>query len=155
MRTAPGAPTAGRGPAVVILAIFGLMIAGGLLLAIVIRPGIEPPASIADDPLLVRGHGFYRANCATCHGVDGHVADNLATGVRPSDLASGRWKHGDRPSDLLRVIREGVAGSAMPGWAGAPEADRRAVAAYVYHLAGRTIPAALTDGSGGHERPQP
>ena len=142
MSTTEGLPGPNR-TAIAAMIGLGLLIAVGLGAAILLRPTVPPPPRlVGSDPLLARGYGFYRANCVTCHGPDGRGAKGLAEGVRPSDL-TGRWKHGDRPEHVLQVLRDGVPGTPMPGWAGFPEADRRAVAAYLYSLAGREVPGAL------------
>ena len=106
-----------------------------------------PPAAIAADPLLVRGRAIFLERCVSCHGPagkgDGPLAKGL-TGPAPRNLVEDRWKYGDRPEQVLRVLEEGVKDAQMPAWGGAyGPADLKAVAAYVYHLGGRPIPGAL------------
>lgn len=125
----------------------------GLLLAalagyrLLDSPAEPPPPAIADDPTLVRGREIFLERCVSCHGPagrgDGPLAKGL-TGPPPRDLAGEPWKHGDRPEQVLNVLENGVRDSQMPAWSGTygPD-DLKAVAAYVYHLADRPVPAAL------------
>ena len=131
----------------IILAIASLPICGFLAYrTLSIRP-VPPPAKIAGDPLLVRGREIYLDRCASCHGPtgrgDGPLAKGL-TGPLPRNLAQDPWKHGDGPEKVLAVLADGVKDAQMPGWSGTygPD-DLKAVAAYVYEIAGRPVPEAL------------
>lgn len=124
------------------------VVAGGVLaFGLLRKPVAPPPAAIANDPLLVAGRAVFLDRCVSCHGAagkgDGPIARGLS-GPPVGDLSDAHWKHGDRPEQVVAVIDKGVANSAMPGWGrtlGA--ADLRAVAAYVYYLAGRGAPEPL------------
>jgi len=110
-------------------------------------PAEPPPAAIAGDPVLLRGREIYLERCLTCHGVagrgDGPIARGLA-GPAPRNLVEDPWKHGDRPEQVLAVLRVGVKDAAMPAWGGIyGDDDLRAVAGYVYFLAHRPVPEAL------------
>jgi cytochrome c oxidase cbb3-type subunit 3 len=124
------------------------LVAGAVTAFSLLRaPASPPPAAIADDPLLVEGRAVYLARCVSCHGDsgrgDGPIARGLA-GPPVGDLTDARWKHGDRPDQVLAVVAQGVPNSAMPPWK-STLSDRalHAVAAYAYYLAGRPVPAAL------------
>ena len=146
--TPPGAGL--PGPALsrpVLLAIAVILFVAGLAYDRLGRR-VEPiPAVIAADPLLSRGREIYLDRCLSCHGPsgkgDGPLAKGL-TGPPPRNLADEPWKHGDKPEQVLTVIADGVKDAQMPGWAGnyGPE-DLKAVAAYVYQIAGRPVPEAL------------
>lgn len=133
-----------RAPWWIALAIFG-MVLGGVCAVVVLGTRREPPPpEIAADPLLVRGREIYLDRCASCHGPSGRGDGPLAkglTGPAPRNLAQDPWKYGERPEQVLTVLAEGVKDAQMPGWAGTygPE-DLRAVAAYVYQVAGKPIP---------------
>lgn len=121
-----------------------LVIAGAVAFSLLRRPIGPPPAAIAGDPLLVEGREIYLSRCVSCHGPngrgDGPIAKGL-TGPPPRDLTSAEWKHGDRPEQVLQVVIQGVKDTSMPGWKGTLSASElKAVSAYVFYLAGRTVP---------------
>jgi mono/diheme cytochrome c family protein len=145
----PQAP-AGGSPAVsptIVLTIAILLFVGGMAYQrLSVRSEPIPPA-IAADPLLSRGREIYLDRCLSCHGPagkgDGPLAKGL-TGPPPRNLAEEPWKHGEKPEQVLTVLADGVKDAQMPGWAGTygPE-DLKAVAAYVYQIAGKPVPDAL------------
>jgi cytochrome c oxidase cbb3-type subunit 3 len=111
------------------------------------KPASPPPAAIASDPLLIEGREVYLARCVSCHGEsgrgDGPIAHGLA-GPPVGDLTDSRWKHGERPDQVLAVVAQGVPNSAMPPWKTTlSDRELHAVTAYTYHLAGRPVPPAL------------
>ena len=57
------------------------------------------------------GEGVYAQNCAPCH------AAGLEGLIGPS-LIDEEWVHGGTPSDVIRVIREGVLDKGMVAWEG-------------------------------------
>jgi cytochrome c oxidase cbb3-type subunit 3 len=131
--------------------IFGallVMVLGGLAAFNTLRPSATPPpAEIASDPVLVRGREVYLDRCASCHGPlgrgDGPTAKGLP-GPPVGNLTDAKWKHGDRPEQVVGVIRGGVKGAQMPAWNGLISDDSiKSVAAYVYHLSGREVPGEL------------
>jgi cytochrome c oxidase cbb3-type subunit 3 len=133
-------PAARRG---ILAGLAVLVVVAGAVLWFVEGRTKPPPRSIASDPLLVEGHELYRARCLSCHGEtgrgDGPIAKGLA-GPPVGDLTDGRFKHGDQPDQVRRIIEKGVKDTAMPGWKGMVS-DRQieAVTAYVLHLAGRPV----------------
>ena len=121
-----------------------LAVAGALAFVTLRQAAGPPPAEIAEDRVLVRGREVYLDRCASCHGQtgkgDGPTAKNLV-GPPVGNLTDAEWKHGDKPGDVLDVILNGVRDTQMPGWGRyLSPADAKAVAAYVYHLGGRTVP---------------
>ncbi|MFO0908123.1 MAG: c-type cytochrome [Isosphaeraceae bacterium] len=118
------------------------------------------PAELADDPLLQQGYDVYMARCVSCHGEkgkgDGPIAKGLTGGPPPRDLTAGQWKHGDRPEQVVEVISAGLPGTNMSGYGKYRilSADEiRAVAAYVYRLAGREVPRELRQADAGTPDP--
>ncbi len=94
-------------------------------------------AQTADHP----GKPVYDKWCAGCHGVDGQ-GDGPAAGYmlpRPRDFTLGQYQirstaSGELPTDadLLRIIDDGMPGTAMPGWREQlSDADRRDLVAYI------------------------
>jgi cytochrome c oxidase cbb3-type subunit III len=69
------------------------------------------------------GSRLYRNNCFACHGPDG----NSIPGV---DFRRGQFKRASSDEDLLRVIANGVPGTAMPPTA-ANDSARLALVAYL------------------------
>lgn len=108
MRT-PRAPSTGR------------MAAGaGILLAALIAAAV--PARAQEAPA---GIAVYQKWCAGCHGAEG-AADGPAADYmlpRPRDFTMGLYEirttgSGELPTDadILRIIDDGMPGTAMPGW---------------------------------------
>lgn len=137
-----------------------LMLAGGLVVLGLVAGGayslLRPSAGEADekvkrDPLLSKGRELYLQRCNSCHGNlgrgDGPIAKSLS-GPPPGDLTDGKWKHGDRPDQVVGVIGKGIPGTSMAAWAVAfSEPEIRALAAYVYHLEGKDVPRELREES--------
>jgi cytochrome c oxidase cbb3-type subunit 2 len=102
-----------------------------------------PPASAATS----RGKAVYDAHCVECHGTsgkgDGPASMTLVP--HPRDFTSGRYKirsteSGSLPTDddLLRSVRQGLYGTAMPGWDKLlSDDDIHAVVDYIKGLAPR------------------
>ena len=141
----PSRPAAHPATVLWVFVALALMGVAGALAFVMLRPSAgPPPAEIASDAVLVRGREVFLDRCASCHGQsgkgDGPTAKGLP-GPPVGNLTDGEWKHGDRPGDVLNVVLNGVPNSQMPAWGRylAP-ADVRAVAAYIYHLAGRPVP---------------
>jgi cytochrome c oxidase cbb3-type subunit III len=131
----------------IFLAMLGLLSAGFVAFQLLSKPAGPPPPEVAKDPLLSRGRLIYLARCAVCHGNggrgDGPIASSLI-GPPVGNLTDAEWKHGDRPEQVLSVIRQGVPNTRMDGWGNVLDPpDVNAVAAYVYYLAKRPVPDAL------------
>ncbi len=103
--------------------------------------------TLAQPAAASRGKQIYDAHCVECHGTSGKgdgPASHLMT-PRPRDFTSAKYKirsteTGSLPTDddLLRSVRQGLYGSAMPGWQKIlPEDDVRAVVDYVKTLSPR------------------
>jgi cytochrome c oxidase cbb3-type subunit 2 len=93
------------------------------------------------------GQQVYDAHCVECHGTTGRgdgPAAHLLT-PRPRDFTTARYKirsteSGNLPTDddLLRSVRQGLYGTAMPGWQTIlPDTDLRAVVDYVKNFSPR------------------
>ena len=80
------------------------------------------------------GERLYQENCAFCHAADGSGRNWIGRFLEPHprDLTDPRFAaRMDRPK-LVRAIRDGVPGSAMPAWKQVlGDAEIEAVAAYV------------------------
>ena len=66
---------------------------------------LAPLAAAADGPAEIVA--LYEEKCMACHMADGKAA------VEDMSLADAKWKHGSKLADIVKVIREGVEGTAM------------------------------------------
>jgi mono/diheme cytochrome c family protein len=114
---------------------------------------------------LADGSRLYRRQCLQCHGLSGDGRGPTGPWIdpHPRDFRRGAFKFvttGDglkpRRADLLRTIRYGLRGTAMPAFGLLPDADREALAGFVVYLSVRgqvefqTL-AALADEATGEE----
>lgn len=95
---------------------------------------------------LLQGEIVFNKNCAQCHGITGDGAGKAAEYLypRPRDYRRGVFKftstpYGAKPlrADLIRTVRNGAKGTAMPSFALLPEEDLQAVVDYVLVLTHR------------------
>lgn len=109
-----------------------------LVAAWILWPGTRP--ADAQDP--ERGGKLYERYCATCHGPQG-AGDGPAAYLlspKPRDFTRGEFRlvttgNGvPTDDDLLRVITNGMPGSAMPPWDRLAEEDRRLLVGKVQQL---------------------
>lgn len=141
------------------------------------QTGISTPAA---PPEAQRGKVVYDQHCVECHGTTGRgdgPAAHLLT-PHPRDFALARYKirsteTGTLPTDddLLRSVRQGLYGTAMPGWQQLlSEDDIHAVVTYIKTFSPRfaqeppqsivpgpqppTSPASMTRGAAVYERLQ-
>jgi mono/diheme cytochrome c family protein len=98
-----------------------------------------------DDDTLAKGSALYRVNCLHCHGLTGNGRGPTAAWVNPHprDFRQGVFKFTStmggnerkpRREDLLRTVRMGVEGTAMPSFGLHPEDELEALVSYVIHL---------------------
>lgn len=88
------------------------------------------------------GEASYARNCAVCHGAEGRGDGQAAylLDPKPRDFRRGELRLISTDNlvaadeDILRTIRQGVPGTAMPSWAQLPEAEQRALVAQVRGL---------------------
>jgi cytochrome c oxidase cbb3-type subunit III len=62
------------------------------------------------------GARLFSASCAPCHGRSGEGAQGQSEGLKPPDLTSGVFRHGNRDEDIFQVIAKGVPGGGMPSF---------------------------------------
>ncbi len=100
---------------------------------------VAPPLAGAQD--LQRGQRLYDRWCAECHGFEGKGDGAAAPYMlpRPRDFTLGLYQirttaNGELPTDadLVRVIKVGMPGTAMPGWSSRfNDAEIRDMVAYI------------------------
>ena len=106
------------------LLFLGVMLMALSLPATLFAQEAQPPDAVKTD-LLEKGKQVYFKRCVWCHGVegggDGPSADRLFT--RPRNFIQGTFKirqtdSGELPleEDLIRTVKNGLPGSAMPAW---------------------------------------
>jgi len=95
------------------------------------------PSAPAAPPQVAAAASLYQAQCAACHGATGQGdgAAGIALEPRPvafTDRARARVRSAFA---LYQVIGQGIEGTAMPGFAALPEAERWALAFYLGQFA--------------------
>jgi len=87
--------------------------------------------------------GLYREHCATCHGVDGGGKGPAAALLTPypRDFRPGVFKfkstgRADKPThdDLLKLLKRGIPGTAMPSFATVNDGDLESLVQYTIYL---------------------
>ena len=90
--------------------------------------------------------GLYREHCSHCHGISGDGAGPTAAFLNPypRDYRKGIFKFkstesGAKPTrdDLVKVLKQGIHGTAMPSFLLLPEPETEALVEYVRYLAVR------------------
>lgn len=83
-------------------------------------------AALAENPeAIAKGETAYRQMCFACHGA--HLEGAAGPSLNDSD-----WLHGNRPSDILRVITKGVSEKGMmPYEAIYDEPTRKGLVAFI------------------------
>jgi len=98
---------------------------------------------VGRDEVSQEPRGLYRRHCAHCHGVTGDGMGPTARFLKPypRDYRPGRYKFKltkgtQKPSkaDLMRTLREGIPGTAMPSFGVLPEDELVALVDYVVYL---------------------
>lgn len=100
-----------------------------------------------DPTTLDRGSELYRRHCLQCHGLTGNGRGHTAPWINPHprDFRKGMFKFTSssqnqgparkaRREDLLRTLRLGVEGTAMPAFGILPPEELEVLASYVIHL---------------------
>ncbi len=100
------------------------------------RPGVPPDK-------LALGSGVYKAKCAQCHGMTGDGRGPTGSWVypHPRDFRLAKFKYvsstgGGLPTrdDLVAMVKVGIAGNSMPGFAMLPPDQLEAVVEYMLFL---------------------
>jgi len=104
------------------------------------------PIAPAQVPDLRRGAQLFQAQCAACHGAQGHGDGPAAARLDPKPTALAEPLRAKERSlfALHQIISSGVNGTAMASFGALPDADRWALAFFV-----GTLPHAESDSSAG------
>jgi quinoprotein glucose dehydrogenase len=76
-----------------------------LLAAFGARPAFAQRFHVANEA--EQGERVYEATCITCHGLEGDEVPGI-------DFGKGRFRRVNSDADLVRIIKDGVPGTAMP-----------------------------------------
>jgi len=104
--------------------------------------GITPEmilAAAGNQESVAAGMQVFKANCAACHGVQGN-------GLVGPNLTDKYWIHGSGPTNVYKVISQGVAAKGMPPWGHLGEEKMKLAAAYVLSIKGKNIPGKAPQG---------
>lgn len=95
----------------------------------------ESLVALSRDPATVQaGRGVFAQSCVACHAANG------GGGIGPN-LTDSAWLHGNRPTQMLTTVNEGVLTRGMPAWGPQLGLDRvQAVTAYVMTLRDTNVP---------------
>src|SRR5437588_10400095 len=85
---------------------------------------VKLPGNHAD---LARGEKLFQVHCARCHGAKGE-------GSRGPALTRAKLPRAPDDGALLKVVREGIRGTEMPGASAMSDREMRQVAAYARSL---------------------
>ena len=95
---------------------------------------------MAENGAAARGKKAYGRYCVSCHGLDGdgrgYEAQHLDPTPRNFTKGAFKWRTTlsgqiPRDEDLLRTIRDGLYGTAMPPWGALADQDLKDLVAYV------------------------
>ncbi|MEW4570616.1 c-type cytochrome [Tautonia sp. JC769] len=140
-----GSSTGGRG-FLIVVAVVAVLVVAAIAGRSLMPPGAGGGGG-ASGGAVAEGKRLFEARCSSCHGNSGRGDGPIARGLSgpgPGDLTDDDWKHGDQPDQVIAVIAKGVPGTQMAGWDSAfDEGQIRALAAYMYRLAGREAPGEL------------
>lgn len=74
------------------------------------RPTEDVLVALArDDAAVGRGRLVYQQNCVACHGPE-------LRGLVGPNLVDATWLHGDKATQILGVVEDGVLAKGMPAW---------------------------------------
>lgn len=125
---------------------FALMVFAAVTIGVA-RAGAQQGAPSSTPPAPSRGKAVYDKHCVECHGAEGKGDGPAAMTLmpHPRDFTLGRYKirsteSGSLPTDadLMRTVKVGLPGTAMPGWDKLlPDGDIVAVVQYIKSLSPR------------------
>lgn len=88
---------------------------------------------VINEDMVKHGKKLFAANCAMCHGNEGHGDGpaGQALNPKPRNLVEGPWKKGGGFIGLYNVLTEGIAGSSMASYGHLKSVDRWALVQYI------------------------
>ena len=97
-----------------------------------------PAGLLASRDARQAGAAIFAANCAICHGANGDGRGERREGMvpPPANLRLPPWSDPGSAGKVFLVIRNGVRGTAMPGWPSLSDQQIWNVVAYIVSLSG-------------------
>ena len=94
--------------------------------------GVKEPW-VANPDMVKHGKKLFAANCAMCHGPEGHGDGpaGLALNPRPRNLVEGPWKKGGGFIGWYTVVSNGLPGSSMASYAHFKAVDRWSLVQFI------------------------
>ena len=124
---------------------------GSLAIALLLTTPASAQSDMGTEQEIARGKEIYDKYCSQCHGYEGD-GNGYATGrvlPVPRDFTAGKYKFRSTPSgalptdeDLIKVIKDGLPYTSMPGW---PQLSDTEIRNTVYFL--KTLSPAWQDPS--------
>ncbi|MEE8411693.1 MAG: c-type cytochrome [Acidobacteriota bacterium] len=114
-----------------------------LVCAIPLTGTVSAQSDMGTQPEIDRGKIVYDKYCSQCHGYDGDGQGYATSRVLPvpRDFTAGKYKFRTTPSgklptdaDLIKVIKEGLPYTSMPGWPQISDTDIRNIIYYLKTL---------------------
>ena len=83
--------------------------------------------------LIAKGKESYTTNCLLCHGEagDGNGPAGSAMNPKPRNFVKDKFKKGDKPDAVFKVVSDGLKDTSMTGYAHLPVEERWAVTHYL------------------------
>lgn len=98
----------------------------------------------SDTAAMDEAKATYGQYCAACHAANGE-------GSIGPNLTDTFWIHGARPTDIMKVIKDGVPAKGMPAWGdvlGTQKVEK--LSAFVASLEGKNLPGKAPEGEPHH-----
>ena len=111
-----------------------LLLLAGQGIAAAPPTGAKSPA--ADPGEIEAGRMLVRGYCTSCHGLD-------AKGARAPDLTQRVLRHGNSDEALSNIIRNGIPGTGMTGFAWWPSRHVRKVVSFLQHQRSSQAPSVI------------
>lgn len=86
------------------------------------------------------GEKAFAVNCSSCHGLDGKAQTDIGKALKARNFTADEFKQikdkkkGLTENDIFETLKTGVPGTGMASFSHLPEADRKAIAHYVFSL---------------------
>ena len=97
---------------------------------------------------VLEGEGLYTQRCASCHGVTGAGDGALARSLTrlPPEIGTTAWQVERSDDEIAAIVKQGIAGSAMPPSSDLTDAQATSIVAYVRSLPAKDRSATLASG---------